>query len=155
MSRSAITVGVVADRSADDIDIAHEIAGLLFRVAEQTRKVFESTARRLELTPPQARALLELERPVPMRAIADRLRCDASNVTGIADRLESRGLLTREPDPADRRIKTLALTDRGRRARAELERAVHSSPAMAALSAHERASLRRLLTKMATVAIPE
>ena len=126
----------VANRSAaeQDIDIAHEIAGLLFRATEQTRKVFESTARRFDLTPPQARALLELERPAPMRA--------------IADRLQSRGLITRQPDPADRRVKTLVLTNRGRRVRAELERAVHSSPAMAALTAHERTSLRRLLAKM-------
>jgi len=148
---------VVAIRSEDEreLDIAHEIAGLLFRVTERTRALFESTARSFDLTPPQARALLELERPAPMRAVADRLRCDASNITGIADRLESRGLITREPDPADRRVRTLVLTERGRRARAELERAVHSSPAMAALSAVERASLRRLLTKMATTTLPE
>lgn len=133
-----------------DIEVAHEIAGLLFRVTEQTRAVFESTARRFELTPPQARALLELEQPAPMRAVADRLRCDASNITGIADRLESRGLITREPDPNDRRVKTLVLTDSGRRARAELERAARSSPAMAALTPRERTSLRRLLAKMST-----
>ena len=144
------------NRSAEwDIDLAHELAGLLFRVTEQTRTVFESTARRFELTPPQARALLELEQPAPMRAIADRLRCDASNITGIADRLESRGLITREPDPTDRRVKRLVLTDRGRQARAELERAAHNSPAMATLTPHERTTLRRLLTKMSTAPVCE
>lgn len=135
-----------------ELDLAHEIAGLLFQVTEQTRRTFESTARQFDLTPPQARALLELERPTPMRSVAERLRCDASNVTGIADRLESRGLITREPDPADRRVKTLVLTARGRRARAGLEQAVYGSPAMAGLSHGERTTLRRLLTKMAAVA---
>jgi DNA-binding MarR family transcriptional regulator len=132
-----------------DLDLAHELAGLLFQVTEQTRQVFESTARRFELTAPQARALMELRRPAPMRLIADKLGCDASNVTGIADRLQARGLVTREPDPADRRVKTLVLTAKGQRARADLERAAHSSPAMSTLSPTERNTLRRLLTKMA------
>lgn len=128
---------------------AHEIAGLLFRVAEQTRHVFESTARRFELTPPQARALMELEQPTPMGSLAERLHCDASNITGIADRLEARGLVSRQPDPADRRVKALALTPRGRRARAELERTVRSSPVMAGLDPAERGTLRELLAKVA------
>jgi len=144
----------VTTRSASDrdLDVANEIAGMLFQVTEEMRRVFESTARHLELTPPQARALLELERPVPMRSIAERLRCDASNVTGIADRLESRGLVTREPDPTDRRVKTLVLTVKGRRARAKLERAVFSSPVMVGLNRTERTVLRRLLTKMGAAA---
>ncbi len=134
---------------ADVLDDAHEIAGLLFRVTEQTRHLFESTARGLELTPQQARALLQLDQPCPMGSLADRLHCDASNITGIADRLETRGLVSREPDPADRRVKALALTPRGRRARNELERTVRSSPVMAGLSAAERRTLRELLAKVA------
>ncbi len=136
-----------ADRALED---AHDIAGLLFRVAERTRHVFESTARRFELTPPQARALLELEHPCPMGSLADRLHCDASNITGIADRLEARGLVSRETDPADRRVKALVLTPDGRRARNELEQTVRSSPVMAGLTAAERGTLRELLAKVAS-----
>ncbi len=131
------------------LEVAHEIAGLLFRVTEQTRHVFESAARRFELTPPQARALLELDAPTSMRSVADALHCDASNITGIADRLEARGLVARQVDPADRRIKALVLTPHGRRARTELEAAVRSSPAMAGLTAAERRTLRDLLAKIA------
>jgi DNA-binding MarR family transcriptional regulator len=143
--------GVAPSSTAADggLAVAHEIAGLLFRVTEQTRHVFESAARRFELTPPQARALLELDSPTSMRAVAEALHCDASNITGIADRLEARGLVSRQIDPADRRIKALVLTPRGRRARTELEDAVRSSPAMAGLTEAERLALRDLLGKIA------
>jgi DNA-binding MarR family transcriptional regulator len=50
--------------------------------------------------------------------LADHLDCDPSNVTGIADRLEGLGLVTRGPG-ADRRVKQLSLTDRGSALRAE------------------------------------
>lgn len=140
--------------AGESLDDVHEIAGLLFRVAEETRHVFESAARRFELTPPQARALLELEQPASMRLVADRLRCDASNVTGIADRLEARALINRAADPADRRIKSLVLTTRGQKARRELEDEVRNSPVMAGLTASERKTLLRLLRKVAGVDDP-
>ena len=56
----------------------------------------------LGLTLRQAHALrlLDPEEPMPMSALAERLFCDASNVTGIADRLEARGLVEREAWPA-------------------------------------------------------
>src|SRR2546422_3876238 len=55
----------------------------------------------LELTMPQAQLLLNLDpdRPVPMNTLADTLGCDASNVTGLVDRLEARSLLERRADP--------------------------------------------------------
>jgi len=140
--------------AAASLDDAHEIAGLFFQITEQTRHVFESAARRFELTPPQARALLELQQPVSMRFVADRLRCDASNVTGIVDRLEARELVTRESDPLDRRIKSLVLTPEGHRARVALEAAVRSSPVMAGLSPSERRALLRLLGKIAGRGLP-
>ena len=45
-------------------------------------------------------------------------------ITGIVDRLERRGLVRREPDPADRRRLRLALTESGLKATAEVERAL-------------------------------
>src|SRR3954471_21476722 len=46
-------------------------------------------------------------RPMPMSSLAERLFCAASNVTGIAHRLEARGLVERESAEADRRVKAL------------------------------------------------
>lgn len=48
-----------------------------------------------------------------MGKVAHVLHCDPSNVTGIIDRLVSHGLVTRQENPADRRAKTITLTDGG------------------------------------------
>ncbi|MBT2408447.1 MULTISPECIES: MarR family winged helix-turn-helix transcriptional regulator [unclassified Streptomyces] len=100
------------------------------------------------LTLIQARLLTVLERPLSMRALAALLGCDASNVTGIVDRLESRGLLRREADPADRRIKTVVLTPDGEatvlRVRAEITTAL---PHLGQLDDSERRTLQDLLDR--------
>jgi DNA-binding MarR family transcriptional regulator len=67
------------------------------------------------LTPSQAKLIALLDAPMPMRSIADRLFCDASNVTGLVDRLEARDLVRREASPLDRRVKLVLLTDAGKR----------------------------------------
>lgn len=91
-----------------------------------------------------------LARPVPMRELAVELRCDPSNITGIADRLEQRELVRREPDPADRRVKLLVATSRGKRVRRDLEAALRqTSPFLSTLTVEELRTLRLLLTKVA------
>jgi len=50
---------------------------------------------------------------VSMKELARRMACDASFITGIADTLESRGLIRREPSAQDRRVKNLVLTPEG------------------------------------------
>src|SRR5262249_61411846 len=51
----------------------------------------------LDLSPTQCHVLhlLEPGRPLPMGRLANTLSCDASNVTGLVDRLEARGLVQR------------------------------------------------------------
>lgn len=83
-----------------------------------------------------------------MRELATELMCDASNATGIVDRLEKRGLVERSPDPQDRRIKRVYLTAAGRRMRETLEEIILTPPAsIAALSNSEQAELRALLER--------
>lgn len=128
----------------------HETVGLLMQVTRRTRQRFEEAAAQFDLSPAHARALLELRRGVPMRALAAVLGCDASNVTGIADRLEARDLVRRVPGEHDRRVKVLTLTEQGARVRSALESAVaQSSPVMTALTAEDRRVLRDLLRKAA------
>lgn len=120
-------------------------------VASAVGQAFEAVAARFALSPAQARALLLLADGLPMSTIADRLRCDASNVTGIADRLTARGLVTREPSLRDRRVKLLVLTGEGQRLRKELDHALsEASPVVAGLDPAERATLQRLLDKIVT-----
>ncbi|MBF6048603.1 MarR family transcriptional regulator [Streptomyces sp. NRRL B-1677] len=110
---------------------------------------FAAAASRHGLTSVQAKLLAQLKGPVPMRKLATLLVCDASNVTGIVDRLEARGLVRREPDPADRRVKNVVATDEGhetiRRVRAEMQ-ATHS--ALDALDEEERTTLYGLLERL-------
>jgi DNA-binding MarR family transcriptional regulator len=127
---------------------AHDLSGLLFRVADQARTDFAAVVSELSLTPAQARALLFLEEPVSMKQLAAHLSCDASNVTGIADRLGARDLAARVVG-GDRRVTMLALTEEGAIVRRRLVDLVAAgSTVTAKLSERERATLRPLLLKL-------
>src|SRR5689334_6075216 len=108
-SLRAMTHGTIPD--APTQAELHDLVGTF--VAGYVREL-GTTANRYGLTAAQTRALALLTRPLSMRTLAERLYCDASNVTGIVDRLETRGLVERRPDERDRRIKNVATTDAGR-----------------------------------------
>ncbi|MEV7357108.1 MULTISPECIES: MarR family transcriptional regulator [unclassified Kitasatospora] len=95
---------------------------------------FAAAAARHGLSSSQAKALGAVQEPVPMRALAGRLGCDASNVTGIVDRLESLRLAHREAAAGDRRVKIVVITDEGReilnRIRGEMARTHQAFEAM-------------------------
>src|SRR5205809_3178002 len=105
---------------------------------------------RLGLSFAQAHALrlLDPEEPMPMSSLAERLFCDASNVTGIADRLEARGLVERRSSAGDRRVKALTLTDDGVALRRRVVAIMSEPPAaIAALSAADQRTLRDVLQR--------
>jgi DNA-binding MarR family transcriptional regulator len=79
------------------------------------RHRFLDIASESELHPAQVGALLQMspDQPLPMTELASRLHCDNSNVTGLVDRLEARGLVARRPHERDRRVKQLVLTEAG------------------------------------------
>jgi DNA-binding MarR family transcriptional regulator len=90
------------------------LAAALATMHHHMPELLHETLRRYDLTPPQFITMRMLEdEPRSMRWLAERQNCDASNITGIADRLGERDLLARTADPADRRIKLLALTRAG------------------------------------------
>lgn len=102
----------------------------------------------LDLSPAQCHVLhvIEPDRPLPMGRLAATLSCDASNVTGLVDRLESRGLIRRQPSEADRRVKVLVLTAAGSRARARLlTRMSGCSHPLSRLSLEQQRTLVKLL----------
>src|SRR5919197_504469 len=82
-------------------------------MAHRTKVGAELAQLGLSFSQAHALRLLDPETPMPMSALAERLFCDASNVTGIADRLENRGLIERRSAEGDRRVKALVLTDAG------------------------------------------
>jgi DNA-binding MarR family transcriptional regulator len=70
-------------------------------------------ANKLGLTRTQAVLLGEASEPGSIRELAERIGCDPSNLTGVVQRLSERELIVVEPDPADRRIKRVALSKAG------------------------------------------
>ncbi|HEX7275788.1 MAG TPA: MarR family transcriptional regulator [Acidimicrobiales bacterium] len=102
-----------------------------------------------DLSAQQAKAFHELRQPLSMGELADRLFCDASNVTGIVDRLEARGLVERQPDPDDRRVRRLVLTDAGRELwQAHHDRVFEGIPCVDGLDDDDRRTLYDLLQRM-------
>ncbi len=130
------------------LDEAHQLTRLLFQVVDRAQEDFRAVVAEEALTPALARMVLMLEQPQPMRELADHLRCDASNITGLTDRLAARDFVERVPGE-DRRIKLVTLTDQGRLLRSRLvARVAEGSTVMRRLSDDQRAALRPLLEAM-------
>ena len=124
---------------------------LLVRLFFAQRSNLPPLAAELELSPAQCHVLhlIEPDRPVAMGQLAETLACDASNVTGLVDRLESRGLVRRRPSEEDRRVKVLVLTATGTRLRAVLlERMTAPPEALRRLSVREQKELVRILRRL-------
>jgi MarR family transcriptional regulator, organic hydroperoxide resistance regulator len=129
-------------------DPAHEAWELLWELMQSNKPRFMAVAQELGLAPMQLHTLRILEPgvEVPMSSLAGKLFCDNSNVTGIVDRLEARGLIERRPDEHDRRVKLLVLTAEGERLRATVTRQFAQPPAeIAALSMEHKRALRDAL----------
>jgi DNA-binding MarR family transcriptional regulator len=128
-------------------DTGDDIAILVIEVARELAAGFTRQASARGLTFPQAFLIRQLGRPQSMKAAADRMHCDASNLTGIVDRLEARGLVVRRSHSTDRRVKELVLTGAGERLRDELEKLPPYAPRLSELSADDRATLVELLRR--------
>src|SRR6476659_6322064 len=124
---------------------------LLMKLFFTQRADLPTLAAQLELSPAQCHVLhlIEPDRPVPMGQLAETLACDASNVTGLVDRLESRGLVRRRPSAEDRRVKVLDLTPTGARLRTLLlDRMTTPPDTLRRLSVSEQRALVRILTRL-------
>src|SRR5438046_10588651 len=82
----------------------------------------------LSFSQAHALRLLDPEEPLPMSALAERLFCDASNVTGIADRLEARGFVRRQSSEGDRRVMALTITPAGTKLRKQVMELMSQQP---------------------------
>ncbi len=124
------------------------IVGLLFLLTADLRQRFTDRAAQFDLSFAQAMALKELDEPLPMGDLADRLCCDASNVTGIVDRLEARSLVERRTVAGDRRVKHIVLTEGGRTLREQHRAGLNADlPLLQDLTAEDRRQLAALLRR--------
>ncbi|WP_411111932.1 MarR family winged helix-turn-helix transcriptional regulator [Streptomyces sp. c-19] len=127
-----------------------EVVELIGAVVARYYAEYEQAAGQHALTGAQARVLglLSLD-PLPMRRIAQKLKCEPSNITGIVDRLEARGLVERRPDPADRRVKLAVPTAEGRETARRLRESLDfAREPLGELTEAERTVLRDLLKRM-------
>ena len=107
-----------------------------------------SAGQELMLSPPQGIVLRLLDQPRPMGELAAMMRCDNSNMTGIVDRMEERGLVRRAPAEGDRRVKLIELTEEGARTREEMARRIAEPPEpIAGLSAADQKTLHDILRR--------
>lgn len=129
---------------------ADEAWALLYRLLVPQRQRFLDVATELGLHPAQQGALLQMEpgAALPMSELATLLRCDSSNVTGIVDRLEQRGLVERRPYDQDRRVKHIVLTRHGEELRDQVRRRMSEPPEiLRRLTIEDQEALRDILTR--------
>jgi DNA-binding MarR family transcriptional regulator len=83
--------------------------------------------------------------------IADTLRLDRSQLVGLLDSLEQRGLIERRRDQHDRRRQAVSLTPAGRKALVQLRAIIDriESDFLAPLQPQEREQLQSLLFRLA------
>ncbi|MFE1592908.1 MarR family winged helix-turn-helix transcriptional regulator [Nocardia sp. NPDC058705] len=125
---------------------------LLMQVARTLRKRWSAAYAPIGLTPHQARALRVTGEHDGLRlsAIADTLRISPRSATEVVDALEKAELVTRKPDPTDRRATLVSVTARGERTLDTLTaaRTKDADDFFSRLSDHERAALRDILGKL-------
>lgn len=116
------------------------------RVRERLRKRFDLTLARFDV-------LAQLDRApegLTMGQLSSRLMVSGGNATGLTTRMLEEGLITREPDPRDRRSQVVRLTGRGRQLFDAMypEHAQWIHEAMSGLGAEEQRRLLDLLGKL-------
>lgn len=102
----------VTEARSPSLDL--RLAALAVELMDRTKQHVREVAEEEGLSVAQVDVLRRLRQgPSPMRRLADQMNCEASNLTGLVDRLETRGLVERQPFPEDRRVKCVALTEAG------------------------------------------
>jgi DNA-binding MarR family transcriptional regulator len=136
-----------AEESAPALN--RDILDSLTDLVKRAGTVSHSIAAGFGVAPHDLLALFKLEGGLAMKELAQRMGCDASFVTAVADTLEKRGFIRREPGQRDRRIKNLLLTPEGIAAKERMmAQFAAKMPWCYALDDNERRCLLFLLRKM-------
>jgi DNA-binding MarR family transcriptional regulator len=128
-------------------------AFLLTQLGTHAANRFAERVAALGVSPPQV-GLLRWIAQSPgnsQQAMAKHFDTQPSRVVTFVDELEELGLAQRRPDPQDRRVRIVELTDRGREVMRGMRKVMeeHEEEILAPFSAEERARLHDLLRRMA------
>jgi len=146
-----------AKPSSEHLRLEGEVVGLWFEMQARLEAHFTELAAQYGLSAIQAKVLLTLQPDgaMTMRTLAGQLQYDASNLTGVVDRLEEVGAVRRQPHPSDRRAKGVLLTGEGQRVRrAFWERLTNNTGPLGRLNGRELTTLRGLLRSAMEDAAP-
>ncbi|HEX6153519.1 MAG TPA: MarR family winged helix-turn-helix transcriptional regulator [Solirubrobacterales bacterium] len=128
------------------------LAFLLSQVGIHASKRFGERIAEVDLNPPLFRVLnlVDAAEGKSQQAIGAAIEVPASRMVALVDELEQRGLVERRPDPADRRVRALYLTAKGRQtlARGRKIAREHEEELTRGLPAADRKRLVDLLQKM-------
>lgn len=139
-----------AARKEPDLDAILQAFVYLY---SESRRVTRAVAEQYGLTGSQLLVLkiLESGQGTSLSELSERLRAKNSTVTGIVDRMERDGIVTRTRSETDRRVVQLALTKKGR----ELARGAQTDPMhlfralLQDLDGKDAAELERIMAKLA------
>lgn len=125
----------------------------LNRTCKKIKKSLRNKLADSGITWPQFHALYhigEIEGGIPANELAKKLNCNASNMTGLIDRMIENNWVYREQSAQDRRVWLIKLTDEGKEFRSRLIPEHHRNieSYMSVLSDEELATLKRLLEKL-------
>ena len=127
------------------VDLTNAFLGVMEGMGEHLEQVAAAHG----LNAPTALTLRMLDEPMAQRDIAEATDCDPSYVTAMVDRLEAVDAVERQPDPDDRRVKRVVLTEHGRVLREDVGVDLLSGVLFAqALTREEREQLLDLLTRV-------
>ncbi len=120
------------------------------RIENEIRSRMRAT---FDITLPRFDLMAQLERHpqgLRMGELSKRMMVTGGNITGITDQLEQEKLVVRVPDPKDRRVYTVKLTDAGRRTFADMA-VVHEgwiAEMLHAIPPEDKGQLITLLSQM-------
>ena len=135
--------------SDDNRTIYSQLMQLMFLSKHRMYKLGEKYD--LSLMQSSAISMLDADEPKAMRGLSDYFMCDASTITGLADRLEARGLIERQNHPTDRRIKLVSLTQEGAALKKDIQdqmAEIESERLSGILTDDERVVLHDLLARI-------
>lgn len=124
----------------------------LIKLLMRARRHIFAASESWRLTPVQSMLLISLEPNTTktMNELSDLMCCDASNITGLTERLEAGGYIERTLDESDRRVKKIRLSTQGRECREALLDALREADALdvSKLSEEEVRNLQSITAKL-------
>jgi DNA-binding MarR family transcriptional regulator len=140
------------NKAVENSELQDNLSWLLLQVSFRAKKGLIKIAEDYDLSFVQVYTLSSIApgKPLPMNEIANMLNCDASNVTGIIDRLFSREYIVRLEKPGDRRVKMISLTPKGEKLRRQIVEKIiaYRSESLERLSPAQKDQLRGLLKQI-------